>query len=243
MGLEGVEIVMAVEERFDIAIEDAEAEQTVTPGRLIDLILSKVGRTGEAACLTQRAFHRLRAALMRQSGWKRYQIRPELALAELFPRKDRRERLGQLLDAIGIHKTIELVRPDWLLNTILAMTFIGGIATGGFLHRHPVTSTSLLIHFITASPVIAAIVFMAAFGWLAFFLTRPARREFRPHLKFVGDLSRWIMANAPEVVKAPPGQWSREQVSAIVKEIVLEHLDCEKAYREDAEFIKDLGLG
>jgi hypothetical protein len=59
----------------------------------------------------------------------------------------------------------------------------------------------------------------------------------------IGQLSRWIVANAPDVVKAPPGQWSREQVSEIIREIVIDMLGCEKEYREDAQFVKDLGMG
>ena len=57
MGLDGVEIAMKVEEAFDIHVEDSEAEKTLTPGQLVELVMSKVGRTTHAACLTQRAFY------------------------------------------------------------------------------------------------------------------------------------------------------------------------------------------
>jgi hypothetical protein len=242
MGLDAVEIVMAVEERFDIAIEDAEAEKTVTPGLLIELVMSKVGRTQDAACLTQRAFHRLRAALMRQFSLKRNQIRPETPLTDLIPRKMRRERLRRILDDIGINKTIALVRPDWLQKTILTSIFTGGAATAIFLAWHPVTSSSRLVNFVTASPIVAAILFVVAFGWLAHFLTRWTLVEFSLDKNTVGKLSRWIVANGPAVVQAPPGQWSREQVAVIVREIVVDTLGCAKQYREDAHFVKDLGL-
>lgn len=57
MGLDGVEIVMKVEDAFGIGIADSEAEKIVTPAQLIALVLSKVDRTPQPACLTQRAFH------------------------------------------------------------------------------------------------------------------------------------------------------------------------------------------
>jgi acyl carrier protein len=38
MGLEGIEILMEVEEAFDISIEDSEAERSSTPGELIDVV-------------------------------------------------------------------------------------------------------------------------------------------------------------------------------------------------------------
>lgn len=59
----------------------------------------------------------------------------------------------------------------------------------------------------------------------------------------IGDFSRWVVANGPELVKASPGRWSREQVSVNVRQIVIDTLGCEKEYREDAHFVKDLGMG
>ena len=42
MGLEGVELVMAVEESFGITLSDAEAAETFTVGGIVDLAWSKV---------------------------------------------------------------------------------------------------------------------------------------------------------------------------------------------------------
>ena len=50
MGLDGVEMVMATEERFGITISDAEAELIRTPGMLIDLVVSKVHLNSERFC-------------------------------------------------------------------------------------------------------------------------------------------------------------------------------------------------
>src|SRR5271165_824619 len=127
MGLEGVEIVMKVEETFDIVIEDSEAEKTFTPGLLIELVLSKVGRTSHAACLTQRAFHRLRASLMSRSGFKRNQIRLETLLASLFPRPTRKEHVRDIMAIVGLQKEIDFVRPAWVHRLILVTMFSGGI--------------------------------------------------------------------------------------------------------------------
>lgn len=243
MGLEGVEIVMKVEETFDITIEDSDAEKAVTPGRLIELVLSKVGRTSDETCLTQRAFHRLRASLMRRFGLKRDQVRPDSLLANLFPRSTRKEHVRQILDDIGSGKEIEFVRPDWLHHLILTLNISGGIAAIVFLAWHPVSSQNLFLKFVFASPIVAFVLFLVVFNWLALLATRRMRIEFRPSMATVGLFSRWIVANAPDVVKAPPGQWNREQVSEIVRGIVIDYLGCEKEYREDANFVKDLGMG
>jgi acyl carrier protein len=47
---------------------------------------------------------------------------------------------------------------------------------------------------------------------------------------------------APDAVNAQPGQWSREHVAEVVRAIVVDQLGCENAYREDAHFVKDLGM-
>lgn len=243
MGLDGVEIVMTVEETFGIAIEDSEAAKTVTPGRLIDLVLSKTKRTTDEACLTQRAFHRLRASLMRRLGVPRHQIKPDALLGSLFPRPTRRDDFRQISHEIGVGKEIEFVRPTWLMSLILTVIFSGGIAAAVFFASHTVTSQNFVFNIVLwPLPIVAGALFIASFGWLACLATSSMRIEFQPSVATIGHLSRWIVVNAPEVVKAHPGPWSREQVSEIIREIVIDKLGCEKEYREDAHFVKDLGL-
>jgi acyl carrier protein len=242
MGLDGVEIVMKVEETFDIVIENSEAETTVTPGQLIELILSKVGRTSHAACLTQRAFYRLRAALVGRLGFARDQLKPDTSLAHVFPRMARKERVREILATVGLQKQIEFVRPARVIHSIWWSMLCGGIAVTLFFAWHPIVSTSLATNLAFGSAVISGALFLATYGWLAFFVTRRTRIEFRPSMKTLGHLSRWIVANGPQLVDAPPGEWSREQVSENVRQIVIDSLGCEKEYREDAHFVKDLGM-
>jgi hypothetical protein len=61
-------------------------------------------------------------------------------------------------------------------------------------------------------------------------------------LATIGGFSRWIVAHGPEIVGAPPGQWSRERIAEKVREIVIDQLGCEKVYHEDANFVNELGL-
>jgi hypothetical protein len=240
MGLEAVEIVMAVEDRFGIAIDDAEAEKIGTPGLLIDFVMSKVGYTDHAQCLTQRAFHRLRASLMRKFGLKRNQIKPATLLTDLFSRKNRREQIQQILDDLGIVKPIELVRPGWLHKTIVALIFAGGAIVWFFPVTRLAASSNILFAFATTG---APVLFMVAWGWLLHFLTRSMKLEFKSNMKTVGHFSRWVLAFGPDVIKTPPGEWGREQVAEAVKAIVVGILGCGKEYREDAQFVKDLGMG
>jgi acyl carrier protein len=240
MGLDAVEIVMKVEETFDIAIADSEAEKIVTPGQLIDLIQSKVERTDHAACLTQRAFYRLRASLVRQLGVHRSKIKLETSLATLFPRPNRRTNFHAVAADIGVTKEIGFVRPGWLIILIVAATVICWMIVLTSLASRPVSAGSILTNVL--SPGIFALCFAALFCLSALYATRWMRIEFKSPVIDVAHLSRWIVAHAPYVVQAPPGQWHRTQIAELTRAIVIENLGCEKQYREDANFVKDLGL-
>jgi hypothetical protein len=81
MGLEAVELIMAIEETFGISITDAEGAAILTPADLIRTIESKVRCADPAACPTQKAFHRLRRAMCETLHVARASVVPEAALS------------------------------------------------------------------------------------------------------------------------------------------------------------------
>ncbi len=242
MGLEGVEIVMKVEEAFEIAIEDAEAEKITTPRHLIDLVMGKVGRPDRAACLTQRAFHRLRASLLRSTRLARGEIRLEATMTSLLPTRSRTQLLHQVIDDVGLTEQPKLVRPLRLVKVLSGLSLVLGAAAAVILLRAK-PSSNLWTNLAIDSPIFSGLIATILCGWVFALLTRNLRNDFKPAMATVGGFARWIVAHGPEVVDAPPGQWSREQVAAKVREIVIDVLGCEKQYREDAHFVKELGMG
>ncbi|HEX6049945.1 MAG TPA: acyl carrier protein [Gemmatimonadaceae bacterium] len=86
MGLDVVEFIMAVEDAFGLAIPDAEAEQLTSPGRLIDYLAARLptGGAAAAACLSQRAFYKLRRATCIRLGTERGAVRTDTPLSILF---------------------------------------------------------------------------------------------------------------------------------------------------------------
>jgi acyl carrier protein len=91
MGLDSVELVMAVEEAFSVTISDAEAEQIQTPAGMIDCVTAKLEVTDDPAwvCPTMRAFHRIRGAVLAVQDVPRRQVQPSTSVLALFPsRKD-----------------------------------------------------------------------------------------------------------------------------------------------------------
>jgi hypothetical protein len=53
-----------------------------------------------------------------------------------------------------------------------------------------------------------------------------------------------IRALVPFAVTSDAIAWTRDQVASLVKKLVIEQLGLrEEQYREDAHFVKDLGMG
>ncbi len=179
---------------------------------------------------------------MTQIGLKRNQIKPNTLLGELFPRSIRGKYLRQILNDLEVKNDVALIRPHWMNNAILAGALGGGMAAPVYFAWHPVSSPYMIVNFLTASPILAGFAFAGLFGSICALLTRRMRYEFKPAMTTVAGLSRWIVANAPDPVQSPPGEWRREQVTEIVREIVIDQLGCENIYHENANFVKDLGL-
>lgn len=231
MGLDGVEIVMAVEDAFDIRIEDSEAAKMLTPRLVIDFVQSKVSSATASVCLTQRAFNLLRKLLLRQVSRQRSEITPTAQLAIIIPRDQRRSLMAKLISELGIKKPPDFVRARWLNMMVLVGSLLAGlfaaIATGHVLH-----SVAIWI-FIGVAIGSAGI---------ALRLTKPLCKEFPPNLQTVGDLARWVMTHKPDLAKATIPGWTRAQIAARVREIVVDVLGCKPDFSEDANFVKDLGL-
>ena len=235
MGLDSVEILMEIEDVFDIQLEDAEAEKMRTPGDLIESVLSKVSRADVTVCLTQRAFNLLRKALLRALPLKRRQIAPAVPLGDLVAKNARDHLIARLATELNTGPLPELVRPPWLERLLggLALTTGLGVLLALFILA-PSWSGGLMF-FVSA---LAAVLV----GFLAWIVTSAFCTEFPPLAATVGDLARWVMVHKPDLARPSPGRWTREQIAARVREIIIEKLDCADTYREDALLVKDLGL-
>jgi acyl carrier protein len=117
MGLDGVELVMAVEEEFGITISDAEAETIMTPKDLIGIVCEKVDLSNgdvdagqrEAVCeviphcRSQRAFHKIRKAISESTGSQRRKIRLDTELIDLFTKPERSRKWKLFKELSGLH--------------------------------------------------------------------------------------------------------------------------------------------
>ena len=232
MGLDAVEIVMAVEEAFDIRIENGEAEKILTPRQLIDLVMSKVIAATTSICLTQRAFNLLRRFLLQHGDWKRAQIVPAANLNALIPREHRISVVSDMARELGISKPPQFVRPTWINMSLLLGSVLAGLIAGVVAFSNGFGSVAVWF-FIGAAIVTAG---------CAIRLTQPLQREFPSKIQTVGDLARWVMAHKADLTNATIPAWTHDQVAARVREIIVDALGCKPDFSEDANFVKDLGL-
>lgn len=228
MGLDLVELVMSVEERFGITLSDADAERADTPAKLIDIVLEKVQAAGPTVCLTARAFYAIRRALMKEFGWHRSQIRPGARLEELVPRARRQAAWQRLASGFVADRWPDLRRPWWVKVplSLLVCALLAGV---------------LKLHFDGVSVWISGL--FALLIWAgAILATKPFCLEFPEDRATVGQLAEFLVAFGPKLFGTENRSWTRPDVAAAIREITIEELGLKPGqYREDARFVQDLG--
>lgn len=230
MGLDGVELVMRVEERFGVEIEDAEAGPVTTPGMLIDLVFSKLPATEVDRCCSQRAFYLLRRALGEQYGTARKEIRPETGIRAWFAGEDSHNRWFRLQEQVGAKSWPGLeLRPrdqELLKMAHLSVFFLSFTIFMAWLRNADAILLALMGGF--AAVWISS---KLAEAWTAGFRRYPPAR-----IKILRDL-------VPFVETSGQITWTRARAAAIISGIVIDQLGLEaQEYREEARFVEDLGL-
>lgn len=87
MGLDTVELVMEIEDTFEVKIPDADAERMMTPGDVADWLVKRLMPPAylPPTCMSARAFYFLRSGLRTTYGVKRRDVRPATLIGDLIP--------------------------------------------------------------------------------------------------------------------------------------------------------------
>ncbi len=137
MGLDTVELIMAIEEEFDLEISDEDAEKLVTVGAIHDYVCAKLVERGPnpdastQPCASAHVFYLLRSALM-EMHQSRGEITPGTPLQSIFPGADPRDEWKSLQQRLGL-KLPELERPTWLVVVIVLLPAGTGLAVNAYL--------------------------------------------------------------------------------------------------------------
>ena len=89
MGLDAVELLIQIEERFQTHIPDSEAEKISTVGELHEFLMQRIQRRDSSFCLSASIFYSIRQILLHEYYVHRHYIRPNSLLNELIPLAER----------------------------------------------------------------------------------------------------------------------------------------------------------
>jgi len=128
MGLDTVELVMDIEEAFDISIPDDRASRMLTVGDVYEFILEKTADASLKgdACLTAATFYEFRRQL-RNMGYPVVGIRPNSNVQNAIPLIHRRSIWKSLSTNMDLEFP-KLQRPSWLsiLNCMIVSVIVFG---------------------------------------------------------------------------------------------------------------------
>jgi acyl carrier protein len=116
MGLDTVEIVLRIEETFGVDLPDDELGSVSTVGDLYKLLLSRLD--GSYACLSSRAFYRVRRSMVTVLGVPRRSIRPSTELQPLLGNRRSVERWRQV-ESLAALQFPRLEHPRWFRRATL----------------------------------------------------------------------------------------------------------------------------
>jgi acyl carrier protein len=230
MGLDVVELVMDVEETFQIQVPDVDAAQIHTVGDLYHFILLRLpgeGR-GPRRCATAVAFYRLRRALVADLGVDRRSVRPGSDLDDLLPRRSRRSTWAKLAD--DTHWRLpQLQRPSWLVRAmvLVLVAFQVGLAV-----KTRAGVDTLALRWLLTTPLLVFLGYQA---------TRPFAVRLPACCMTVGDTIRTVVhrnygAIGPEVGYRPEDVWTT------LRRIIAEQLAVPPGrITEEARIVEDLG--
>ena len=222
MGMEYTELVLSMEEAFDISISYEEAYKIITPKDAIELISKKVQIGQDGSCLNQAAFYRVRKILVDKFSIPRKEIKTSSNLSKLVSPKLQSEFWKNIENMVGDKKLAHLAWPFWITafgwGLFIGFTTLIGINSGWFIG------------------ILVGVVIFIIFSILA----KPLRSRIPTYYSKMEILIRHLVTINPDTFKRDK-TWTLDQIRQEVKNIVMEVLGTDK-YKEEWEFVLDFGI-
>ncbi len=123
MGLDSVELVMSIEDKFGVTIPDAEYANIGTIQQMADAIFQRLKLEPNKKCLSQIVFYRLRRAF-EEFGNEKQSISPNTKMINLLNKTDLKSDWTKLENRIGL-KVPDLVDLDFNSTLNKEVRFLG----------------------------------------------------------------------------------------------------------------------
>ena len=237
MGLDAVELIMEVEETFDLSIADDEYSRFKTVGDLHQLLVEKLAVQRElqanvGGCPSLVPFLAIRRAIVTLANTNRSSIRPNTCLANVFPQYGRRQLWKKLQRETDI-----TLPPLTLSEGVGQLTF--AVAVCGIT----IVDVATVVWFGLVS-FLFAVMDSFILGLLIFVVTRPLATTFPAKCQTVADLVRF----------ARPPHYPSQRLSGLagdadaiwnkLVDVVVSALGVERAdVTPEARFVEDLMVG
>lgn len=232
MGLDSIEIVMKVEQAFQIKIADREAEKIITIGDFYDCVCRHLHGLPGNRCRSQMLFYTLRRAAVVQLNITQDQFTPQSDINRLFPKPERRKVYARFATATGMtFPSLILARPWMLFLCAATLLLIGGglVAAVMLIASYNYSYWALLL------PV--------AGGLLATFISRllqPLRTVI--DAASVRDFIQQVLANNYGKVD-PKSDFNRKEVEEVINYIIADHMGIDpKDITPEKKIADDLGV-
>jgi hypothetical protein len=229
MGLDGVELLMAIEDAFQIHIADEEAALASTVGDIQNLVISKLQGQDSKRCLTTVAFYRVRRAIISVLGVERRIVEPQTPLDLLIPEKNRRETWREIQNAM------KLGLPELEHSGSILSEFVAGsvaVTVGGGIYAR-----------VGAAGLAGLFVVGVVIGGLLLQLAPTLAVAFPHRQATVGDLARDVAAMNHARLIEEIGGWNKNDVLETVCQLITRQTDVPREMISPESLIVDhLGI-
>lgn len=229
MGLDGVELVMEIEDHFGITIADDEVPVVRSVGDIVLLVASRLAAARTEPCASVRRFLELRRSVRDVTGQVDLRIKPSHQISHRLTTAERRRLWERLPDLLGtVPAPLQL--PRRLRHVLVAI--VAGIAVGGSYLAWSVDAA--LIPLAIAAAGISAI----SLAWAA----RPLATNPPPGWRTFGDLTRRLIGKTMATKQLH--LHTHDQILAELRPLVAQVLGVgEDKIVWEARLVEDLGLG
>lgn len=231
MGLDTVELVMEIEEAFDISIPDDRASKMLTVGDVYEFILEKTADSTlkSSTCLSAAAFYDLRRHV-RSLGLSYSEIRPKTELDRVIPVIGRRNYWQNLSSRMDL-RFPRLGRPSWL--ALLNCMLVAIVVSASFIGFAPQN---------VVARIFAAVVIGVISSVILMFLTQPFAVYPASTCTTIRDLVTNLVAMNYNTLATRYSTRNPTDVWNALQLIVAEQLGVDRsAVVPSARFVQDLG--
>ncbi|MFT5303847.1 MAG: acyl carrier protein [Mariniblastus sp.] len=233
MGLDTVELVMEVEEIFDINISDERAQTIVNVGQLFDCIVEEFEQLSPTGtCLSASTFYSIKRGL--EAAGVTETFGPSTRLENVVPRKGRRSFWHRLSTNTNL-KLPELIRPKWINLSATVITLVGSLWIAAEF------SQSSYSGYVFASYGFVSLIVL---GIGTYTLTIPLATCFQRDWGSFRGLSESVLVLNLDKLKNSEQKFGSGDIFVVLKKIIVEQLGVDAdEVTKDANFVSDLGCG